>query len=90
MEMPKYDILLEVDGWTFMREPNHIGLPDREYVFIGHMTCPNGVQLDVRADGKSPSVMHYYDHICQRCKQQPPEGLMGAYMLYVWGTGAHV
>ena len=89
MEIPKYDTLLEVDGWTFMRE--HRGLSDeREYVFIGHTTCPEGVQLEAVGDRKLPSVMHYYDHICQRCNQRPPEGLMGAYILYVWGTGAHV
>ena len=89
MDVPKYDTLLEVDGWTFYREPRGLS-PDREYVFIGHTTCPKGVHLEVPHDGRSPSVMHYYDHICQRCKQHAPDGLLGAYSLYVWGTGAHV
>lgn len=86
--MPKYETLLELDGWSFMREPRGSS-KDMEYVFVGHTTCPKGVALEVPHDGRSPSVMHYHDRVCQRCNAQPPEGLMGAYSLYVWGTGAH-
>ena len=88
-----YDTLLEMDGWCFMLERDGIPGGYGDYIFIAHTTCLLGVDLEGIGRGgadKPPSVMHYMDHTCQRCKKSPPDGLFAAYRLYEWGTGAHV
>ena len=87
----KFTTLLEVDGWSFMREPEVPLLDDRDYIFIAHTTCPKGVELEIVLGDRfqPPSVMHYEYHTCQRCNASPPDGLFAAYALYEWGTGAH-
>jgi hypothetical protein len=89
--MEKYTTLLEMDGWSFMSDPEGYG-GTKEYIFLAHMVCPLGVELEIRheAQAKLPSVMHYENYICQRCNAQPPDGLFGAYKLYEWGKYGEV
>ena len=91
--MSKFTTLLELDGWSFMKGPDnpYVSKPRTEYIFIAHTKCPQGVELEIIYDnGKAPSVMHYEYHTCQRCNATPPDGLVAAYRLYEWGTGAFV
>ena len=81
------EILIEMEGWSFVREADHYHSDD--YIHLAHMKCPKGVQLEVIGPGE-PSVMHYQAHTCQRCGQSPPDGLFGLYAMYAVGTGAQV
>ena len=88
--MGKFTTLLELDGWSFMREPEVPMLDNKDYIFIAHTKCPKGVELEIVLEDRVglPSVMHYEYHKCQRCDATPPDGVFAVYALYEWGTGA--
>ena len=77
-----YEKLIEMEGWTFFKEPHGGGM----YLFITHDACPKGFQLEVDPKKGECSVMHWKYQRCQRCKAFPPKGIMALYLLIAWET----